>query len=111
MFYCQPYNETNVSKFSKLIDDMENIDICHSYDIDEPMLICQLRINQNSIKFKTYISRDVISSEAEQEELHENKILLTTEQHIVQFLNTCFLPYDPNNESKSLAIGDIFSVL
>ncbi|KAI7900692.1 uncharacterized protein BX663DRAFT_517293 [Cokeromyces recurvatus] len=118
MFYCQPYNESNVSKLSKLIDNMDNIEICFADDPTEPMLLRQLRINQNPLKFKTYVSEDVISSQAESEEILDNKIFLSkspTEQHVIQFLNTCFLPYDPNNdevyEQRSLSNGDILSVL
>ncbi|KAI8329964.1 hypothetical protein BC941DRAFT_441740 [Chlamydoabsidia padenii] len=36
MFYCEPYNESNVVKLSKLIDDMNNIEICYSDDPTEP---------------------------------------------------------------------------
>ncbi|KAI8094108.1 hypothetical protein BDF21DRAFT_408015 [Thamnidium elegans] len=92
--------------------DMDNIEICYSDDPNEPMLLCELNINCNPIKYKTYVSKDVLSSQTEHEEIHEDKILLTNEQHIVQFLNTCFLPYNPNGdevyEEKSLATGDIF---
>lgn len=39
MFYCESYNELNVVKFSKLIDDMNNIEIGYSDDLIEPMLV------------------------------------------------------------------------
>ncbi|KAI9475368.1 MAG: hypothetical protein EXX96DRAFT_539968 [Benjaminiella poitrasii] len=115
MFYCEPYNESNVVKLSKLIDDMNNIEICYSDDPTEPMLLCQTRINQNPVKFKTYISRNVISSRIIENEMVQDHIILTNQQQVVQFLNTCFLPYDPGNdqlyEEKNVTNGDIFSTL
>ncbi|KAL7311413.1 hypothetical protein PS15m_009182 [Mucor circinelloides] len=115
MFYCEPYNESNVVKLSKLIDDMNNIEICYSDDPTEPMLLCQTRINQNSVKFKTYISRNVISSRIIENEMVQEHMILTNQQQVVQFLNTCFLPYDPGNdqlyEEKNVTNGEIFSTL
>ncbi|KAL7326707.1 hypothetical protein PS15p_209001 [Mucor circinelloides] len=77
MFYCEPYNESNVVKLSKLIDDMNNIEICYSDDPTEPMLLCQTRINQNSVKFKTYISRNVISSRIIENEMVQEHMILS----------------------------------
>ncbi|KAI8376266.1 uncharacterized protein BYT42DRAFT_497920 [Radiomyces spectabilis] len=113
MFYCELYNESNVVKLSKLIDDMNNIEICYSDNPTEPMLLCQTRINQNPVKFKTYISRNVISKDNDREE-HKSKYR-ANQQQVVQFLNTCFLPYDPGSdqlyEEKNVTNGDIFSTL
>ncbi|ORE08407.1 hypothetical protein BCV72DRAFT_324014, partial [Rhizopus microsporus var. microsporus] len=90
-----------------------NATICYSDDPTELILICQTRINQNPIKFKTYISRNVISSRVvESEKKLENKI---NQQHIIELLNTCFLPDDPGNdqvyEQRNVTNGDIFSIL
>ncbi|PHZ09665.1 uncharacterized protein RHIMIDRAFT_262112 [Rhizopus microsporus ATCC 52813] len=54
MFYCQPYNESNASKLSKLIDNMDNIEICYSDDPTEPMLISLQSLHTNSFKYHQY---------------------------------------------------------
>ncbi|KAI7899555.1 uncharacterized protein BX663DRAFT_418464, partial [Cokeromyces recurvatus] len=54
MFYCQPYNESNISKLSKLIDNVENIEICYSYDPTEPMLISLKTLHTKSFKYHQY---------------------------------------------------------
>ncbi|KAI9020182.1 hypothetical protein CLU79DRAFT_756057 [Phycomyces nitens] len=54
MFYSEPYNESNVVKLSKLIENLDDIEICYSVDPTEPMLLCQTRINQNPLKYQQY---------------------------------------------------------
>ncbi|CEP14846.1 hypothetical protein [Parasitella parasitica] len=54
MFYCEPYNESNVVKLSKLIDDMNNIEICYSDDPTEPMLISLKSLYASPFKYHQY---------------------------------------------------------
>jgi hypothetical protein len=43
IFYCEPFNKENVSKFSKIIDDMENVEICYCENPKKPLL-CSKKI-------------------------------------------------------------------
>jgi hypothetical protein len=52
--YCEPYNEPNVAKLSKLIDDMSNIEICYVDDPTEPMLISLKSLHANPFKYHQY---------------------------------------------------------
>ncbi|KAI7872172.1 hypothetical protein BDF14DRAFT_735621 [Spinellus fusiger] len=56
MFYCEPYNESNVVKFSKLIDDINNVEICYSVDPTEPMLISLKSLYANPFKYHQYLA-------------------------------------------------------
>ncbi|KAI8077232.1 uncharacterized protein B0P05DRAFT_544144 [Gilbertella persicaria] len=42
IFYCEPYNKDNVQKFSKIIDDVQNVDICYDKDPRRSFL-CSLK--------------------------------------------------------------------
>lgn len=76
MFYCEEFNESNVIRLTKIIDDLKDIEICYSEDPTEPMLKCITRINNNPFKFKKYISKNDLNSADDKEEEEETNLLL-----------------------------------
>jgi hypothetical protein len=42
IFYCEPHNKDNIHKFSKIIDDLQNVEICYDEDPRRPFL-CSLK--------------------------------------------------------------------
>jgi hypothetical protein len=77
MFYCEEYNETNVTELTKIIDDLKNVEICYLEDPTKPILLCIRTINQDPFHIHTYQSRKSLST-VTNEPPKEKKIKLST---------------------------------
>lgn len=54
IFYCEPYNEGNVTKFSKIIDDLKNVEICYGENPKRPFLCSKKSMQLNPSEYKQY---------------------------------------------------------
>ncbi|KAI8095672.1 hypothetical protein BDF21DRAFT_329237, partial [Thamnidium elegans] len=100
-------------KFSKIIDDLENVEICYYDDPKRPSLQCTKTIYSRPFEIHTYKSEKEIANEADKEQEIQKKYKLNNVSQLVQFLNLIYLPDDPNNnityERQFLPIKDILS--
>ena len=65
--------EENVTKFTKIIDDLKDVEICYSENPKRPMLMCTKTINGNPFDFYYYKSEDVLSEERNNENNKETE--------------------------------------
>ncbi|KAI7898000.1 uncharacterized protein BX663DRAFT_582840 [Cokeromyces recurvatus] len=84
VFYCEPLTKFNVEKFSKIIEDLENVEICYYDDPKRPFLQCT----------KKQFTRNPLKS------IHIK---------LVQLLNLIYLPDDIIYERQLLSMKDILS--
>ncbi|ORX52021.1 hypothetical protein DM01DRAFT_1337009 [Hesseltinella vesiculosa] len=55
MFYCEKYNEDNVIRLSKRIDEMEDVDICYLKDDPTRPFLCSVTtIHSNPFQYHLY---------------------------------------------------------
>jgi hypothetical protein len=56
MFFHVEYNEQNVAKFSKKIEDFEEVDICYENDPKVPVLVARTKIFSEPLNYKLYMA-------------------------------------------------------
>jgi hypothetical protein len=76
IFYCEPYNKFNIERFSKIIDDLENVEICYCDNPKRPVLQCTKTIYSYPFEIHTYKSEREIENEIDEEEVQRKRILL-----------------------------------
>ncbi|KAI9253034.1 hypothetical protein BY458DRAFT_353984 [Sporodiniella umbellata] len=54
IFYCEPFTKCNVEKFSKVIDNLKNVEICYYNDPKRPSLQCTKTIYSHPFEIHTY---------------------------------------------------------
>jgi hypothetical protein len=54
MFFCEEYNEENVARFSKKIEDFGCVDICYENDPTKPILVTLTKIYSEPFNYKRY---------------------------------------------------------
>lgn len=54
IFYCKPYNAKNVIKFSKIIDDLKNVEICYGENPKRPFLCSKKSMQLKPSEYKQY---------------------------------------------------------
>ena len=54
LFYAVEYTEENKKKYTKLIDEMEDVEICCTSNPKKPRLLCTRVINANSLDIHIY---------------------------------------------------------
>lgn len=57
--YCKSYSKTNVERFSNIIDDLENIEICYYDDPKRPLLQCKRTIYTRPFEIHTKANGDL----------------------------------------------------
>lgn len=72
LFYAVEYTEENKAKYVKIINEMEDVNICYSRNPKKPRLLCTKIINANALDIHLY------QLEADQKQLvptsaHSNK--------------------------------------
>ncbi|ORX52022.1 hypothetical protein DM01DRAFT_1337010 [Hesseltinella vesiculosa] len=106
MFYCEKYNEENIVKLSKRIEEIEDVDICYMNDPASPLLQCQKRINQNPFMYNLYPTED-----SNDEKSASLEIKLQNQVQVAQFLNLTYLSCDPGNEEmfdrKDVTVNEV----
>ncbi|KAI8984135.1 hypothetical protein BDF20DRAFT_858210 [Mycotypha africana] len=124
LFYAVPYNEENIRKYTKIIDELEDVGICYSRNPKKPKLLCTRVIYANWF-IKLYTSKETIENnmEASKEANEDNKeneevdeIVRTknksTLAQLKQFMDIMYLPKDPKSisyERKYLSSDSIMS--
>jgi hypothetical protein len=73
IFYCEPFTKSNAEKFSKIIDDLENVEICYYDDPKRPCLQCTKTIYSRPFEIHTYKSEKEIANEADKEQEVQKK--------------------------------------
>ncbi|CAO3682609.1 unnamed protein product [Rhizopus stolonifer] len=92
MFFCEEYNEDNIQKLTKEVDDFVRCEICYTDDPTKPIIQSKRIINQNPYLYQNYQSRQEVAKENTTEKEKQQLIRL------VQFLNTVFVSVDPYDE-------------
>lgn len=59
ILYCKPYKKTNVERFSKIIDDLKNVEICYCNDPKRPFLQCTRTIYSGPFKIHTKVKANL----------------------------------------------------
>lgn len=54
IFYCEEFNEKNVSRLLKKIDNIGDLELCYKDDPKHPLLVFRLRVNAEHSKYKKY---------------------------------------------------------
>lgn len=54
--YTVPYNQENANKYTKIIDEMEDVEICFTKDSKKPRLLCTRVIYANWFGIHLYSS-------------------------------------------------------
>ncbi|KAG2192561.1 hypothetical protein INT46_002693 [Mucor plumbeus] len=54
IFYCEKFNEENVSKLSKKLDNIGDLELCYEDDPKHPLLVLRLRVKAEHSKYKEY---------------------------------------------------------
>lgn len=70
MFFCEDYNEENITKLSKKIEDFGCVDICYEDDPKKPVLVLLTRIHSEPFNYKRYKAS---SNEAISGKINANK--------------------------------------
>ncbi|KAI9252318.1 hypothetical protein BDA99DRAFT_444018 [Phascolomyces articulosus] len=120
-FYYEEYNDKNVAKYSKLIDNVEDIEICYKTDPTKPILLCTHAINSDPFHILKYPKKsDVVGSTPKQgntkKDAHLKRcIFFTTLGQVIAFLDAIYLPENSNNtevyEKKGISMNDVLSLL
>ncbi|ORX42678.1 hypothetical protein DM01DRAFT_1330024 [Hesseltinella vesiculosa] len=117
MFFYEEFNDENIARLSKKIDDMGNVELCYLEDPTEPYLVSVTRILGNPIRFHRYLTASTTAS------LDDNSVdMATSSQHsltsasqVIKFLNEVFIPYDPHNdevyELSNISVHTILSTV
>lgn len=56
LFYAVPYNQENVIKYTKMIEVMEDVEICFTRNLKKPRLLCTRVIYTNRFDIHLYKS-------------------------------------------------------
>jgi hypothetical protein len=56
LFYAVPYIKENAEKYTKKIDEMEDVDVCYTKNQKKPRLLCTRIIYTNSFDTHLYSS-------------------------------------------------------
>lgn len=72
LIFCEEKNEDNISRLSKRIELMGDIDICYETDPQQPVLLPIVRINANQFTFHRYLNKVV---DPKKKIINENIIL------------------------------------
>ncbi|KAI7904493.1 uncharacterized protein BX663DRAFT_430986 [Cokeromyces recurvatus] len=111
MFFCEEYNEDNVKKLTKEVDDFVNGEICYTEDPTKPFIQSKRTINQNPFLYHKYQTQESVANINIIEEKEQQ--LINNHAGLVQFLNAVFLSVDPHNnevyENLSCSMNDILS--
>ncbi|ORX42677.1 hypothetical protein DM01DRAFT_1330021 [Hesseltinella vesiculosa] len=59
MFFYEEFNDENIARLSKKIDDMGNVELCYLEDPTEPLLVSKLSLNGAPHKYKLYLPSTV----------------------------------------------------
>lgn len=54
LFYAVPFNQENVNKYSKIIDEIEGITLCYSENPKHPLLCSLKSMEINPLEYKQY---------------------------------------------------------
>ncbi|KAI8881428.1 hypothetical protein K501DRAFT_334769 [Backusella circina FSU 941] len=115
IFYCEPYNEENVTKFSKILDDLKNVEICYGENPKRPMLMCTKTIDGNPFDFHYYKSNCALNEEREYEKKKETeeteRVALNTIPQLLQFLNAVYLAENPQSSMYELKVVSMKNIL
>ncbi|KAI8977159.1 hypothetical protein BDF20DRAFT_941491 [Mycotypha africana] len=113
LFYAVPYNEENVRKYTKIIDELEDVEICFTRNPKKPKLLCtrdkethDVVNTNNKIMLGTYSEVFFLPS------MTKLILFIESKQQLKQFLDTAYLPMDPKSisyELRYLSIDDIMS--
>ncbi|CAO3698230.1 unnamed protein product [Rhizopus stolonifer] len=115
LFYAVPYNKENAEKYTRKIDEMEDINVCYTKNQKRLRLLCTRIIYANSFDIHVYPSGSL------QEETHEEidqsnqeagngKLEIETTPQLKQFLNVAYLAKDLESvlyERKALSMNTI----
>jgi hypothetical protein len=71
LFYAVPYIKENAEKYTKKIDEMEDVDVCYTKNQKKPRLLCTRIIYANSFDIHLYASG--IRQEKTDEEIRQSK--------------------------------------
>jgi hypothetical protein len=67
IFFCKKYTEENAKIYTGRVDKLEDVEICFTYNPNEPILICEWRIYGAPGLYKLYKSREDLFKEANQQ--------------------------------------------
>jgi hypothetical protein len=68
MFFCEEYNEDNVKKLTKEVDDFVNGEICYTEDPTKPIILSKRTINQNPFLYHKYQPKKSVANDITIEE-------------------------------------------
>ncbi|KAI9301128.1 hypothetical protein BJ944DRAFT_11032 [Cunninghamella echinulata] len=114
ILFCEEITENNMSKLTKQIDSMKDIEICYEKDPLKPMLLPTVRINSNPFCYLRYLC-NTSKLESKIKDKNCQGVQFTSESQIIQFLNEVYLPSNPYNdevyEFKHVTIKEILSLI
>ncbi|KAI8142344.1 hypothetical protein BJV82DRAFT_516911, partial [Fennellomyces sp. T-0311] len=109
------YNDENVVKYSKIIDNLEDIEICYRTDPTKPMLLCTRTINSDPFHIFKYPKKSGVMSSTSSLVADRPKMKLATLAQVTAFLDAVYLPENPNNteayEPISISVNDVLALL
>ncbi|ORE07340.1 hypothetical protein BCV72DRAFT_326772 [Rhizopus microsporus var. microsporus] len=119
LFYAVPYNQENVIKYTKMIEVMEDVEICFTRNPKKPRLLCTRVIYANRFDIHLHkSSKETIENNKETDKEvdkvvnTENKLEIASTHQLKQFINTTYLSTDPKSEAyehRYLSINNIIS--
>lgn len=63
MFFCEEYNEDNIKKLTKEVDDIINVEICYTEDPTKPIISRKRTINQNPFLYHKYQPKKSVAND------------------------------------------------
>ncbi|KAI8388293.1 uncharacterized protein BYT42DRAFT_485743, partial [Radiomyces spectabilis] len=103
--FVEEYNEENVRRLRKRMEDLEDFEICYENDETKPVLLPRRKflaeqLTYHNIEKLTFLDTDY------------NTLLLASQAQVVRFLNEVYLPHDPLNvslyEARKMTTKQIF---
>ncbi|KAG0937917.1 hypothetical protein G6F29_008452 [Rhizopus arrhizus] len=94
MLHCAPYNNENAKKYAQMVDNLKNFEICYMENPMEPIIISNLKINNQSFRYKRYSSKKGLETAAITNE-DSNRFRLVNYAQAIDFINSVYLPCDP----------------
>ncbi|GAA5810826.1 hypothetical protein MFLAVUS_004253 [Mucor flavus] len=122
LFYAVPYNQENVNKYTLIINQIEDVDICFTRNPYKPRLLCTKVIYANAFDIHLYKSQidqetnNIHENSVENEQIvvADNNLKLESKEQLKQFIQIVYLSTDPKSityEQRFMSLNDIISDL
>lgn len=64
MFHCEEYNDDNVARLQKWLDEMKDLELCYRHDPTDPILVTKRAMKNNPDKYCSYKSLEDAGKQA-----------------------------------------------